>query len=126
MIVLDTHVWLWWASQPDKLSDSLLSTSTQPATISATCCSCYSMSMPLERRLQVLLDEDRHRRLAAVAAERGVSVATVVREAIDRGLPASDGRRRTAGQRVLDAVDMPVGEPDQLVAELNAVRDRRG
>jgi len=84
------------------------------------------MSMPLERRLQVLLDEDRHRRLAAVAAERGVSVATVVREAIDRGLPASDGRRRTAGQRVLDAVDMPVGEPDQLVAELNAVRDRRG
>lgn len=84
------------------------------------------MSMPLERRLQVLLDEDRHRRLAAVAAERGVSVATVVREAIDRGLPAADGRRRAAAQRVLEAADMPVGDPDQLTAELDALRGRRG
>jgi PIN domain len=75
------------------------------------------MSMPLERRLQVLLDDERHRRLVAVAAERGVSVATVVREAIDRGLPAGDGRRRAAGRRLLEAPDMPVPEPHELLAE---------
>jgi hypothetical protein len=84
------------------------------------------MSMPLERRLQILLDEDRHDRLLAVARARGVSVATVVREAIDRGLPAPDGRRRAAAHRLLDAPDMPVPEPAELVAELEAVRSRRG
>lgn len=83
------------------------------------------MSMPLERRLQVLLDDERHRRLVAVAQERGVSVATVVREAIDRGLPAPDGLRRAAGQRLLDAADMPVPEPTDLRTELEVLRGRR-
>lgn len=55
-----------------------------------------------------------------------MSVATVVREAIDRGLPASDGRRRAAGRRVLEAADMLVTDPADLVAELDAVRGRRG
>jgi hypothetical protein len=82
------------------------------------------MSMPLERRLRILLDDERYRRLLAVAEERGVSVATVVREAIDRGLPASDGRRRAAGQRLLDAPDMLVPEPRELLAELDAMRAR--
>jgi hypothetical protein len=83
------------------------------------------MSM-LERRLQILLDEERHERLVAVAQERGVSVATVVREAIDRGLPATEGRRRAAGRRLLDAPDAPVPEPAELRAELDALRGRRG
>jgi hypothetical protein len=83
------------------------------------------MSMSLERRLQILLDDERHRRLVAVAEERGVSVAAVVREAIDRGLPASDGRRRAAGQRLLDAPDMEVPEPQELLAELDAIRGRK-
>jgi len=83
------------------------------------------MSMPLERRLQILLDDERHRRLVAVAEERGVSVAAVVREAIDRGLPASDGLRRAAGQRLLAASDMPVPESRELLAELDRIRGRR-
>jgi hypothetical protein len=83
------------------------------------------MSM-LERRLQILLDEERHERLVAVAQERGVSVATVVREAIDRGLPATEGRRRAAGRRLLEAPDAPVPEPGELRAELEALRGRRG
>jgi hypothetical protein len=83
------------------------------------------MSMSLERRLQILLDDERHRRLVAVAEERGVSVAAIVREAIDRGLPASDGRRRAAGQRLLDAPDMAVPEAQELLAELDAIRGRR-
>jgi hypothetical protein len=82
------------------------------------------MSM-LEHRLQILLDDDRHRRLTAVAQARGVSVASVVREAIDRGLAVPDGRRRAAGARVLSAPDMPVGDPEELLAELNELRSRR-
>lgn len=84
------------------------------------------MSMPLERRLQVLLDDERHRRLTAVAAERGVSVATVVREAIDRGLPNPQSRRRDAGRRVLEAADMQTPDPGELRGELEALRGRRG
>jgi predicted DNA-binding protein len=84
------------------------------------------MSMPLERRLQVLIDEDRHRRLAELADARGVSVATIVREAIDRGLTNPDDQRRAAGARILaaDAIDVP--EPAALRDELDALRGRRG
>ncbi len=82
--------------------------------------------MALERRLQVLLDEDRHSRLVEIAAERGVSVGSVVREAIDRGLPDLDDRRRRAARRILEAEDMDVPDPEDLVAELDELRGRRG
>jgi predicted nucleic acid-binding protein len=58
----------------------------------------------------------------AVAEERGVSVASVVREAIDRGLPAPDTRRRAAAKRRMAAEPMPVPEPDALAAELDGLR----
>jgi hypothetical protein len=81
--------------------------------------------MPLEHRLQVLLDDERHRRITAVARERGVSVATVVREAIDRGIADPAGRRRAAGRRLLEAPDMAVAGPRELKEELNDLRARR-
>ncbi|MEB3021504.1 antitoxin [[Mycobacterium] crassicus] len=85
------------------------------------------MSMsPLEHRLQILLDEERHRRITASARERGVSVATVVREAIDRGLAGPIDRRKSAGQRLLDAPDMDVPEMPELKRELDDLRGRRG
>jgi DNA-binding MurR/RpiR family transcriptional regulator len=80
--------------------------------------------MPLEHRLQILLDDERHRRITEVARERGVSVATVVREAIDRGVSSSDVRRRAAARRLLDAPDMAVPEPHMLREELEALRGR--
>jgi hypothetical protein len=82
--------------------------------------------MPLERRLQILLDQDRYARLAAVAAERGTSVASVVREAIDRGLPTTPRRQKLAARRILDAPDMDVPDTDELIAELDALRGRHG
>jgi hypothetical protein len=83
------------------------------------------MSMSLEHRLQVLIDEERHQRIVAVANERGVSVATVVREAIDRGVTNTDTQCAAAGRRLLQAPDMPVPEPEELRAELDALRGRR-
>jgi len=82
------------------------------------------MSM-LEHRLQILIDEERHRRISAAARERGVSVAAVVRDAIDRGLASPATRRRSAGQRLLEAPDMPVPEPAELHDELDELRARR-
>ncbi len=83
------------------------------------------MSM-FEHRLQILLDDERHRRITSVARERGVSVATVVREAIDRGLAGPTSRRKSAGRRLLDASDMPVPDPQELKEELETLRARRG
>ncbi len=83
------------------------------------------MSMPLEHRLQILLDDERHRRILAVAKERGISVASVVREAIDRGVSNPDARRRSAGRRLLDAEDMAVSTPADLRTELDQLRSRR-
>jgi predicted DNA-binding protein len=84
------------------------------------------MSMSYPHRLQILLDDQRHERLAAAARERGVSVATVVREAIDRGLPGAESRRQAATRALLEAPDMDVPEVAALRQELDALRGRRG
>jgi hypothetical protein len=81
------------------------------------------MLMPLERRLQILLDEPRYRRLETAARARGTSIATIVREAIDVALPADLERKRAAWQAIRDAEPMPV---PQTVEELKReVRDAR-
>lgn len=79
----------------------------------------------LEHRLQILLDDERHTRIVTAARERGVSVATVVREAIDRGVASSAGRREAAGRRLLEASDMEVPAVAELKAELADLRARR-
>lgn len=76
-------------------------------------------------RLQILLDDGRHARVTSAAKRRGVSVATIVREAIDRGLGADEGRRQAAGRRLLAAPDMPVPTTADLKNELEALRGRR-
>lgn len=81
------------------------------------------MSM-LTRRLQVLIDEERHQRLE-LAARRGVAVAVLVREALEAALPATAGERRAAGERVLDADPMPVPDVDAMRAEVAELRARR-
>jgi hypothetical protein len=75
----------------------------------------------LTHRLQILIDDERYERVRAVARQRGTSVASVIREALDRGLPATRQRRTAAARRILDAAPMEVGD---LLAELNELRGR--
>jgi hypothetical protein len=79
----------------------------------------------LEKRLQVLLDDARWRRLSAYADERQLSVGAVVREALDKAIPASRDERRSAARRILQAQPMNVPSPPALRSELDAVRGRR-
>ncbi len=88
-------------------------------------CSLYSVSMSPEHRLQIPLDKEHHRRFAEIAYERGASVATVVREAIDRGVSGPDARRRPSARRLLGAPDTPVPDPQALREELEALRASR-
>jgi hypothetical protein len=81
--------------------------------------------MSMTHRLQILLDEDRHQRVVALAQARGVSVAAVIREAIDRGLPSAARRREVAADRILSAEPMDVPDVGELIDELSALRERR-
>lgn len=84
------------------------------------------MSM-LTRRLQILVDERQYRRVERAARRRKVSVSTVVRDALERELVTEDDvLRREAGQRILAAPEMEVPDVDELLAELDALRGRRG
>lgn len=79
-----------------------------------------------DRRLQILLDEERYQRVAAAAKARGTSVATVIREAIDRGLPPADEARAAALHTILAADPGAVpADPEDLVAELHELRSGR-
>lgn len=85
------------------------------------------MSM-FSRRLQVLLDQPRWDRLSAAARARGLSVAVVVREAIDRSLTDPGATQRDEGLArllVTDPIDVPL-HPGDLRRELAAARDRLG
>jgi hypothetical protein len=77
----------------------------------------------LDRRLQVLVDEERYRRLEAEARRRRTSVAQVVREAIDSVLPADVARKRAALKEILEAEPIPVpDDPADLKRELDEIR----
>lgn len=83
--------------------------------------------MSLTRRTQVLFDEQRYRQLRSRAQAEGVSVGAFVRDAVDRALAEdrlADSRR--SAEAFLDAVPLPVGEPDELAQELEASYARGG
>lgn len=75
----------------------------------------------LSHRLQLLLDDQRYERVRTIARQRGTSVAAVIREAIDRGLPAAKKVRTAAAGRILAAEPMEVGD---LFADLDELRGR--
>jgi len=85
----------------------------------------YDMHM-LDRRFKILLDDERFERLASEARVRGVSVAALIREAIDRAFPAIDPAKARAAERILSAPDMPVPDQPGLRAELEELRGRHG
>ena len=79
----------------------------------------------LNRRLHLLLDEDRYGRLAAEADRRRVPVAVIVREAIDAAFPPDAAGRAEAARTILGAEPMAVPSPDDLRSELDELRARR-
>jgi hypothetical protein len=83
------------------------------------------MHMRLTRRVPLLLDQDRYRKVAAQAEREGVSVAHVIRHAID-ALPDDRDRRRQAIDTILAAEPMPVpDDPVELRRETDRERSRR-
>jgi hypothetical protein len=77
------------------------------------------------RRLQIQLDEPRFRRVEAAAHERRISVAAVIREAIDVALPVDLASKRAAYEALMAEEPIPVPESvGYLKAELDEIRGR--
>jgi Ribbon-helix-helix protein, copG family len=76
----------------------------------------------LDRRVQILLDEERYDRLAAEARKRNLSVAAVIREAIDKRFPSRSRERSRAARAILDAEPMLAPSLEELKAELDDLR----
>lgn len=79
----------------------------------------------LDRRFQILLDPERFERLEREAHIRGISVAALIREAIDQVYPAVSAAKAQAAELILSAPDMAVPEPADLRVEVEALRGRR-
>lgn len=79
------------------------------------------MSMKTER-LQVLIDSDQRLRLERTASARGVSVASLVRSAIDVVYPSSAAGRQASAADILDAEPMAVPDVVELRRELEQLR----
>lgn len=78
----------------------------------------------LDHRVQVLLDDARYQKVAREAKRCGISIAAVIREALDR-LPADAEGRRVAIEAILAAEPMPVpADPAALRRELDAAHNR--
>ena len=81
------------------------------------------MCMAMNRRLQIVIDEQRYRRLVARARERDTSVSALIREAIDVAIPDDLAKKRAAAKAILEAEPVPVPETiEELKAELDEAR----
>jgi plasmid stability protein len=76
----------------------------------------------LTRRTQLLLDDDLHRRLREIAAQRGISIGALIREAIDEKLSNVQDARATAIDKLLAAEPTPV--EDWPVMKKQMLEDR--
>jgi hypothetical protein len=80
----------------------------------------------LQRRLQIMIDDARFQRLQGRARDQGISVAAVIRNLVDAGVPADDSSRRAAAARIIR--NAPSGddqlEPAEMRSELDDAHDR--
>jgi plasmid stability protein len=81
-------------------------------------------SLSLNRRTQLLLDDDLHRRLRETAAQRGISMGALIREAVEEKLASVQDARVQAIRQLLDAEPMPVEDRPvmkrQMIEDMNA------
>ncbi len=81
-------------------------------------------SPSLTRRTQLLLDDELHQRLRETAAQRGVSMGALIREAVEEKLARTQDARAQAIQELLDAEPMPVDDwpvmKRRMIEDMNA------
>jgi PIN domain nuclease of toxin-antitoxin system len=101
VIVLDTHAWLWWTSEPERLSDAARAAIAETASIGISTISAWEVAM-LTVRGRISLDRDVGLWVRqALAQERVEALAPSAETAIAAGL--------------LDAKSFPGDPADRLI-----------
>lgn len=76
-----------------------------------------------ERRIEIVLNEDRYQKLLQTAEQRHLPLSAVIDDAIDQ-LEMNADARRNALEAILNAPTMPVPtDPAELRREIDASRD---
>lgn len=78
----------------------------------------------MTHRLQVLIDEGRLRRLERLAAQRNSSIATLVRDALDRTYDLSGTDPALAAERFLAREPVDIPPWDEAKAEIEQAYER--
>ena len=103
MIVLDTHVWLWWLAQPEKLSPAARRAIDEAETVAISALSGWEVAM-LVRLGRISLDRDVDTWVRQALAPARVSPAPVTHEiAVAAGLLDGDGFPGDPADRIIYA-----------------------
>lgn len=78
--------------------------------------------MGLTHKATVLLSEALHRQLTQLAEERGESLGALVRQACERQYGVVDAEARLAAVEAIEAMRLPVGPVEQMIAETTGYR----
>jgi hypothetical protein len=73
--------------------------------------------MELSKKTTLLFSHDLHRQLTQLARQRGESLGELVRQACKAQYGIVSRESRVAAVRALEAMSLPVGDPDQIKRE---------
>lgn len=73
--------------------------------------------MDLSKKTTILFPPKLHARLTRLAAERGTSLGSLVREACEREYGETTREQRVEAVRALAELQLPVGSPEEMARE---------
>ena len=73
--------------------------------------------MELSKKTTLLFSPDLHRQLTRLARQRGESLGELVRQACEAQYGIVSRESRVAAVRALEAMSLPVGDPEQIERE---------
>jgi len=73
--------------------------------------------MELSKKTTLLFPPDLHRQLTRLARQRGESLGELVRQACEAQYGVVSRESRIAAVRALEAMSLPVGDPEQIERE---------
>ncbi|MEE8525923.1 MAG: type II toxin-antitoxin system VapC family toxin [Thermoanaerobaculia bacterium] len=126
MIVLDTHVWIWWVSEPDRLSSGAHATITNARQVGICPISIWEISTK-EAKGRLSLDRDLdvwvHQAVArpgAVLLELSPEIAILAGQLGERGFHGDPADRMIAASAMCHGVELVT--KDQAIRDFDGVR----
>lgn len=111
MIVVDTHAWLWWTDDPDRLSARARAAIEQAEAIGVPTICCWELAMLVERGRIALEREVARWVRQALAQERVEALPLTAQLAVDAALLEREGFVGDPADRIVYATARAGGSP---------------